>query len=144
VKENYIYPSSCIKISAISYLFPRIFLRITYDRSRKKFPSSVRGSGRLIVAQHFSAGIMRYKTTESVKRTTEVMWFGFSRPFHGLKYDLVRRKPSTKVLGYYQLSATRTTAPLKKQHCMSFHLGVDYSERSAIIGSIRVARRAGK
>ena len=72
--------------------------------------SSVRSSGRLIIAHRFIGGIMDRLSKQSVKRTADNcarLSSNFSRPFHGLS-DLVLTYPTAEALGYFQTSAART------------------------------------
>jgi hypothetical protein len=77
------------------------------DGFAQKVVLAVRVSGRLIIAQQFTAG-RRSERPQSVERTAEVISLGyllfFSRPLHGLDLTFVA-VPSDKSLGYFQSSA---------------------------------------
>jgi len=65
-------------------------------------------SGRMIVAQQFTAGTKEPKDSQSVKRTAERSparnLLLFSRPLHGLRPRLLNN-PSDESLGYFRVSA---------------------------------------
>ena len=94
-------------------------------------------SGRLIVAQHFSAGSLEAVWIESAKRTTERFLTNISAVrFTDSPFSLA--VPSTKVLGYYQSSATPTWRLVNlmsdclltnaTRRCRSFQRGSDARE----------------
>jgi hypothetical protein len=70
------------------------------------FAQRVPQAGRLIVAQRFSAGITPHDTRKSAKRTTEIL--PLIQPSVSRTATFGSLAPSTKVLGYYQSSASPT------------------------------------